>query len=78
MRAVVIVLLEIPADVFSGLTETAIFRRPDFLLFQAAMEPLNLAGTFGMMVGCATVRDTELRKGLHKPRRGKLRAIVGG
>src|SRR5215471_19992605 len=78
MRPVVIVLLEISSDAFSGLAETTIFRRPDFFLLQAAMEPFDVAVAFRMMISRAAMRDAESRQHLHEARRSKLRAIVCG
>jgi hypothetical protein len=42
----VIVLLQIPADVFSRFRQAATLRSPDFLFPQAAMEPFDVAVTF--------------------------------
>src|SRR5262245_5940728 len=75
---VVIVLVQVATDVFSCLTETAIFRRPDCLFLQAAMEPFDVAVALRMVIRRATMRDAESRQRLHEARRGKLRAIVGG
>ena len=55
VRPVVIVLREIPADVFSRLTETAIFRSPDFLFLQATMEPFDVAVAFRMVISRAAM-----------------------
>src|SRR6202790_5779128 len=76
MRAVVIVLQQIPADVFSGFGHAAILRGPDLLLLQAAMEPFDVTVAFWMMVGGAPVPYAELRERLHESRRGKLRSVV--
>ena len=78
MRPVVIVLLEIPTDVFSGLGQAAIFRRPDFFFLQAAMEPFDVAVAFRMVISRATVGDAEPCQRLHEARRSKLRAVVRG
>src|SRR5215467_10820335 len=78
MRPVVIVLVQVAADVFSRLAETAIFRRPHFLFLQAAMEPFDVAVALRMVIRRAAMRDAEPRQRLHEPRRGKLRSIVGG
>jgi hypothetical protein len=78
MRPVVIVLLEIPTDVFSGLGQAAIFRRPDFFFLQATMEPFDVAVSFRMVVSRSSVRDAEPCQRLHKTCRSKLRAVAGG
>ncbi len=49
MRPVVIVLPHIAADVFSGLVQVPILREPDFLLPQAAMQPLDVAVALRVM-----------------------------
>jgi len=41
IRPVVIVLVQVATDAFSSLHETTIFRRPDFLFLQAAVEPFG-------------------------------------
>ena len=78
MRAVVVVLLQIPADVFSGLRQAAIFRSPDFLFLQAAMEPLDVAVAFRMVVSRPPMGDAQLRERFHEPRRSELCPVVGG
>jgi hypothetical protein len=50
MRAVVIVLPKIPADVFSGFGQAAIFRSPDFLPLEAAVKTFDATVAFRMMV----------------------------
>src|SRR5262249_7780698 len=42
------------------------------------MESFDVAVALRVMVGRAAVCDAELRQGLHKPCRSKLRAVVGG
>src|ERR1700687_4225242 len=78
MWPVVIVLLEIPADVFPRLRQAAILRSPDFLFLQATMEPFDVAVALGMMIGRPAVCDAELRKRLHQPARGKVWSVVSG
>jgi hypothetical protein len=58
MRPVVIVLLDPTGDRCSHFLHTAILRRPDFFL-QAAMESLDVAVAFGVMIGRPPVRDAE-------------------
>ena len=43
MRPIVIVLLDPTSDAGSRFFQAAILRRPDFLFFQAAMEPFDVA-----------------------------------
>ena len=78
MRAVVIVLLQIPTDVFSRFRQTAILRSPDFLFLQAAMEPLDVAVAFRVVVSRPPMRDAQLRQRFHEPGRGELGSVVGG
>src|ERR1700719_1341450 len=50
MWAVLIVLLQIPADIFSRFPQVTILRTPDLLFLQAAMESLDIAAAFRVMV----------------------------
>src|SRR5882672_3441084 len=78
MRPVVIVLPDPTSDRGSRFFHTAIFRRPDFLFFQAAMEPFNVAVSLRVMIGRATMRDAQPVQSLDEPGRGELCAVVGG
>jgi hypothetical protein len=51
--------VQISGYVFSGLVQGAILGSPDFLFLQAAMEPLDGAVAFWMMVGRAAMRDAK-------------------
>jgi hypothetical protein len=62
MRAVLIVLVQIPADIFSRFHQVTILRTPDFLFLQAAMEPLDLAVAFRVIVGVQNCTDPRLRR----------------
>jgi hypothetical protein len=57
VRPVVIVLLDPTSDAVACFLQTAILRRPDFLLLQAAMEPFDVAVTLRVMVGRAAMGD---------------------
>ncbi len=59
MRPIVIVLLDPTSDAGSRFFQAAILRRPDFLFFQAAMEPFDVAVAFWVMMRRAAVRDAE-------------------
>src|SRR5271168_3097465 len=76
MRPVVIVLFDPTSDRSPSFFHSAILRRPDFLFLQAAMEPLDVAVAFRVMIGRAAVRDAEPPKRFQEPRRSELCAIV--
>ena len=57
VRPVVIVLLDPAGDAGLCFFHAAIFRRPDFLFLQAAMEPFDVAVAFRVMVSRAPMRD---------------------
>jgi hypothetical protein len=65
MRAAVIALFQIPADVFSRFGQAAILRSPHFFFLQAAVEPFEVAVALRVMVGRASVRDAELCQRLY-------------
>ncbi len=50
VRPVVIVLLDPAGDVAPRFFQAPILRRPDFLFLQAAMEPLDVAVAFRVMI----------------------------
>src|SRR5450755_212070 len=78
MRPVVIVLLDPTGDAGTRFFHASILRRPDFFFLQAAMEPLNVAVSLGVMVGRATMRDAQPVERLDEPCRSELCPIVGG
>ena len=78
MRPVVIVLLDPTSDRCPCFFQAPIFRRPDFLFFQAAMEPFDVAVAFRVMIRRPPMGDAEPTERLHEPRRSELRSIVGG
>ncbi len=78
VRPVVIVLLDPTSDRCSRFFQAPILRRPDFLFFQAAMEPFDVAVAFRVMIRRPPMRDAQPVQGLDEPRRSELRAIVGG
>src|SRR5271154_1368595 len=78
MRAVVIVLLDPTSDAGTRFFYAAIFRRPDFLFLQAAMEPLDVAVALRVMIGRAPMRDAQPVERLDEACRRELRPIVGG
>ena len=59
VRPVVIVLLDPTSDVAAGFFQAPILRRPDFLFFQAAMEPFDIAVAFRVVIGRAAMRNGE-------------------
>ena len=59
MRPVVIVLLDPTSDASSCFFQAAILRRPDFFFLQAAMEPLDIAVAFRVMIGRPPVSDAQ-------------------
>src|SRR5579863_7631236 len=78
MRPVVIVFLDPTSDRCSRFFQAPILRRPDFLFFQAAMEPFNVAVSFRVMIGRASMRDAQPIQSLDEPGGSELRAVVGG
>ena len=50
---------KLSGDAFSGLVQTAILGSPDFPFVQAAMEALDVAVAFWMMVRRAAKRDAQ-------------------
>ncbi len=71
-----IVLLDPARDAAARFVQVAILRRPDFLLLQAAMEPLDVAVSLRMMVRRAPMRDPEPRERLQEPRGSELRSVA--
>ena len=68
MRAVVIVLPDPATDRLPRFLHVAIFRRPDFLFLQAAMESFDVAVAFRVMIGRAPVRNAQPVECLNEPR----------
>ena len=58
MRPVVIVLLDPTSDRGPRFLQAAILRGPDFLFLQAAMEPLDVAVAFRVMIRGAPMRTS--------------------
>jgi hypothetical protein len=73
----VIVLLGPTGDRYPSFFQAQILRRPDFLLFQSAMEPFDVAVAFPMMIRRAVMRDAELAQRLQEARRCEPRPVVG-
>jgi hypothetical protein len=59
MRPLVIVLLDPATDRLPRFLHAAIFRRPNFLFLQAAVEPFDLAVAFRVMVRRSTMCDAQ-------------------
>ena len=59
MRPVVIVLLDPAGDAAPRFFHAPILRRPNFLFLQAAMEPLDVAVAFRVMIGRAAMGDPQ-------------------
>ena len=72
-----IVLLDPAGDRGLCFFQTAVLRRPDFFLLQAATEPFDVDVAFRMMVGRAPVRDTE-PCGTRETRGGELIIFLYG
>src|SRR5580700_10145659 len=78
MRPVVIVLLDPTSDASPRFVQGAVLRDPDFLFFQAAMEPFDVAVALRVMIGRAAMRDPEPYERFQEPRGSELRAVIGG
>jgi hypothetical protein len=76
MRPVVIVFFDPTSDQCSPFFQAPILRRPDFLFFQAAMEPFDVAVAFGVMIRRAPMRDAEPAQRLQEARGSELRSVV--
>ncbi len=66
VRPVVIVLLDPTSDRGSRFFQAAILRRPDFLLFRAAMEPFDVAVAFRVVIRRTPMGDAEPPQRLQK------------
>ncbi len=73
-----IVLLDPTGDAEPCFVQGAVLCGPDFLFFQAAMEPLDVAVALRVMIGRAPMRDPEPPERFQEPRRSELRPVVGG
>ena len=85
-----IVLLYPASNRCSRFFQAAMLRRPDtpaplsslllraFLLFQAAMEPFDVAVAFRVMIRRTPMCDAEPPERFQEARRSELRSIVGG
>jgi hypothetical protein len=76
MRPVVIVFLDPTGDRRARFFHAAILRSPDFLFFQAAMEPFDVAVAFRVVIRRPPVRDAEPPQRLQEARRSELRPVV--
>src|SRR5450755_741501 len=76
VRPVVIVLLDPTSDRCSRFFQAPIFRCPDFLFLQAAMEPFDVAVAFRVMIRRPSMGDTEPVQSFDEPRRSELRSVV--
>src|ERR1700720_977112 len=68
VRPVVIVLCDPTGDRGSCFFQAPILRRPDFLLFQAAMEPFDVAVAFRVMIRRPPMSDAEPPQRLQEAR----------
>jgi len=75
VRPVVIVLLDPTSDAGPCFYQAAILRGPDFLFFQAAVEPFDVAVAFRVMIGSSSVGDAEPPQRLQEARRSELQAL---
>jgi hypothetical protein len=78
MRPVVIVLLDPARDRRSRFLHVAVFRRPHFFFLQAAMEAFDVAVAFRVIIGRASMGDSQAAQSFDKARRSELRSVVGG
>ena len=76
MRPVVIVLLDPTSDRRSRFFQAPILRRPNFLLFQASVEPFDVAVAFRVMIRRPSVRDAEPCERFQEPRGSELRSVA--
>ena len=72
-----IVLLDPTSDAVPRFFQAAILRRPDFLFFQATMEPFDVAVAFLVMIRRPPLRDAEPPECRQEARRSELCAVVG-
>jgi len=77
VRPVVIVLSDPTSDRSSRFFQAPILRRPDFFFLQTAMEPLDAAVTFRVMIRRASMCDAQPVQSLNEPGRSELCAVVG-
>ena len=66
VRSVVIVLLDPTSDRGTRFFHAAIFRRPDFLFLQAAMEPFDVAVAFRMIRRAALCDASRFRVSMNR------------
>ena len=78
VRPVVIVLLDPTSDRCSRFFQAPVLCRPDFLFFQAAMEPFDVAVALRVMIGRPPMGDAEPVERFDEPRRSELCPIVCG
>ena len=78
VRPVVIVFPDPTSARCSRFFQAPILRRPDFLFFQAAVEPFDVAFAFRVMIRRPPMGDAEPPQRLQEARRSELRSIVGG
>ena len=76
MGSVVIVLPQVAPEAFPGFVEVLVLRQSDFFLLRAAMEALDVAVSFRVMVGGAPMGDPQPGRGFQEAGGGELRAIV--
>src|ERR1700722_15687768 len=76
MRPVVIIFLDPTSDRCSRFFQAPILRRPDFLFFQAAVEPFDVAVALWVMIRRASMRNAQPVQSLDVPGRSELRAVV--
>ena len=77
MQPVVIVLPDVPLNAGPSFLQAQVFTDPDLFLLQAAVEAPDLAVSFGVMVGGAAVRDSQLRQRFHESGGGEPCPVVG-
>ena len=77
MRPVVIVLLDPARDRGSRFLHVAILRGPHFFFLQTAMKAFDIAVAFRMIIGGASMGDSQAMQSFDKARRSELHSVVG-
>ena len=72
VRPVVIVLLNPTSDRWSSTFQAGILRRPNFLLFQAAMASFDVAAAFRVLISRPPMGDAKASKRFQRARGSEL------
>ena len=77
VRPVVIVLLDPASDRRPRFVHIAILGRPHFFFLQAAVEAFDVTVTFRVIIGRASMRDSQPMQCFDEARRSELGSVVG-